>query len=306
MDERDAEVRVEELTRGLRRLAAGLLEAAAEHPDAVRARELSAAARALTGDVLARLDGVAVDGSAAAPAEPEVAEVAEVHDAVPPAKAGAESSCGSALEELVELYVPRRARRLTEDPVMTEPGLRYERWKHLHRVRYGRGTPFEKAPLWTDEVPGRGRRVVRGVHSRAEVLRRLHHTYVTRRDLDGPEGELALRVLAGCGAISRSRAMEDAELIDSSQLASRLEAVKWRALVTAAERGEHARAELRTQLRQLDVLAAAVLELDVAYRRRDSSPALGARIAGAAQGVKAVLRHWPPAIEGAEAEAAAP
>ncbi|MFC7220522.1 hypothetical protein ACFQLX_20510 [Streptomyces polyrhachis] len=61
MSERDVEARVEELARGLRRVAAGLLEAAAEHPDAARVRELSTAARVLANDVLARLDGEAVE-----------------------------------------------------------------------------------------------------------------------------------------------------------------------------------------------------------------------------------------------------
>ncbi|MFE2095315.1 hypothetical protein [Streptomyces sp. NPDC059460] len=43
MSERDVDARVEKLTRGLRRMAAELLEAAAEHPDAVRARDATRA-----------------------------------------------------------------------------------------------------------------------------------------------------------------------------------------------------------------------------------------------------------------------
>jgi hypothetical protein len=59
---------------------------------------------------------------------------------------------------------------------------------------------------------------------------------------------------------------------------------------------------LLTQLRQLEVLVAAVLELDTVFRQRNSSPSLGARIAGAAHGVKAVLQHWPPKVEAAATE----
>ncbi|MER5915026.1 hypothetical protein ABT124_32335 [Streptomyces sp. NPDC001982] len=294
MSERDVDARVEELTRGLRRMAAGLLEAAAEHPDAARARELSAAARVLTNDVLARLDGEAVEDSPAHRSEPEV------QDTVPLAKSAASES-GTALDELMELYLPNYARRL-DDPVMTDPDLPYERESHLQRVRFGRGKPFEDAPLWNDDVPSRGKAVVRGITSKAEVLRRLHHSYVIRRDLDSPEGELAVRVLQGCKAISRSRAIDDGEFVDESDLALKLEALQWRALVIAAGRGEYARPQLRTQLRQLEVLAASVLELDTAFRQRRSDPSLGVRIAGAVHGVKAVLRNWPPKVEEAVTE----
>ncbi|WP_033329293.1 hypothetical protein [Streptomyces yerevanensis] len=295
MSERDVDARVEELIRGLRRMAAGLLEAAAEHPDAVRARELSAAARVLTNGVLARLDGEAVEDSPAHRSEPEV------QDTVLPAN-NAASESGTALDELVELYLPDYARRLDKDPVMFDPDLPYERWNSLHRVRYGRGTPFDNAPLWNDAVPSRGKAVVRGMTSKAEVLRRLHHSYVIRRDLDSPEGELAVQVLEGCKAIRRSRAIVDGDFVDESDLELKLEALQWRALVIAAGRNEHARAQLLTRLRQLEVLAAAVLELDTAFRQRNSNPSLGARIAGAAHGVKTVLRHWPPKIEGAVTE----
>ncbi|MFE7245319.1 hypothetical protein [Streptomyces sp. NPDC057582] len=295
MSEQDVDARVEELTRGLRRMAAGLLEAAAGHPDAVRARELSAAARVLTNDVLARLDAEAVEDSPAHRNEPEV------QDAVPLAK-NAVSESGTALDELVELYLPDYARRLDEDPVMFDPDLPYERWNSLHRVRYGRGNPFENAPMWNDAVPSRGKAVVRAMTSKAEVLRRLHHSYVIRRDLDSPEGELAVQVLQGCKAIRRCRAIDDGDFVDKSDLALKLEALQWRALVIAAGRGEYARAQLLTQLRQLGVLAAAVLELDTAFRQRNSNPSLGAQIAGAAHGVKAVLQHWPPKVEAAATE----
>ncbi|MFI6060643.1 hypothetical protein [Streptomyces sp. NPDC051286] len=288
MSERDVDARVAELTQGLRRMAAGLLEAAAEHPDAVRARELSAAARVLTNNVLARLDGEAVEDSPSHRSEPEV------QDTVPSAKS-AVSESGTALDELVELYLPDYARRL-DDPVMTDPDLPYERWNHLHRVRFGRGKPFEAAPLWNDAVPSRGKAVVRGITSKAEVLRRLHHSYVIQRDLDSPEGEMAVQVLQGCAAIRRSRAIDGGDFVDKSDLALKLDALQWHALVIAARRSEQARAQILTQLRQLEVLAATVLELDTAFRQRNSSPSLGAPIAGAAHGVKAVLRHWPPKV----------
>ncbi|MEV5600845.1 hypothetical protein AB0L33_05315 [Streptomyces sp. NPDC052299] len=125
--------------------------------------------------------------------------------------------------------------------------------------------------------------------SRAEVLRRLHHSYVTHQDLDSPEGEPAVQVLQGRRAIQRSRAIGD--FVDESDLKRKLDALQWRAVVIAAGRDEQARAQLLAQLRQLEVLAAAVLELDTAFRQRNSSPSLGARIAAAAHGVKAVLRH---------------
>ncbi|MDG4859012.1 hypothetical protein P8605_12745 [Streptomyces sp. T-3] len=297
MSEPDVDARVEELTRGLRRMAAGLLDAAAEHPDAVRARELSGAARILTNDVLARLDGEAVTNSPAGRSEPEV------QDAAPSVK-GEIAESASVLEELVELYLPDYERRLDDGPVMTDPDLSYERWEHLHRVKYGRGSAFEAAPLWNDTVPSRGKRVVRVLTSKREVLRRMHHTYVTKQDLDSPEGELAVRLLQGCKAILRSRVIGDGDLIEKSDLKVRLEDLQWRALVIAAGRGEHSHAQLLTQLRQLEVLAAAILELDTVFRQRNNGPDLGARIAGAAQGVKAVLRHWPPSVEEAAAGAA--
>ncbi|WP_147481250.1 hypothetical protein [Streptomyces shenzhenensis] len=295
MSEWDVDARVEELTRGLRRMAARLLQSAAEHPDAVRARELSAAARVLTSDVLARLDGEAVEDSPAHRSEPEV------QDTVPLAKSAA-SEYRAALDELVELYLPDYTRRLDDDPVMTDPDLSYERWNHLHRVRYGRGNTFEDAPLWNDAVSSRGKAVVRGMTSKVEVLRRLHHSYVTRQDLDSPEGELVVQVLQGCKATQRSRAIGDGDFVDELDLKRKLDTLQWRAVVIAAGRGEQARAQLLTQLRQLEVLAAVVLELDTAFRQRSSSPSLGARIAAAAHGVKAVLRHWPPKVEGAVAE----
>jgi hypothetical protein len=287
MSEPDIEARVEELARGLRRMAAGLLEAAAEHPDAVRARELTAAARVLTNAVLARLDGESVEDFQAHRSEPGL------QDAVPLAKT-APSESGKALDELTELYLRDYDRRLRNDPVMTDPNLSYERWRQLRRFEFGRDKLFEGAPLWNDDVPSRGKTVVRGLTSKAEALRRMHHSYVIRRDLESPEGELAVRLLQGCEAIGRTRAIGDGDFVDAD-LDLKLEALRWRALVIAAGRGEHARAQLLTLLRQLEVLAAAVLELDTAFRQRNSTPSAGTRIAGAAQGVKAVLRDWQTA-----------
>ncbi|MEV7239049.1 hypothetical protein AB0N06_35685 [Streptomyces sp. NPDC051020] len=130
--------------------------------------------------------------------------------------------------------------------------------------------------------------------SKAEVLRRMHHSYVVRRDLDGPEGELAVQVLLGCKAILRCRAVSDGDFIDKPDLERQMEALQWRALVTAAARGEGSGAQLLTRLSELEALAAAILELDTAFRQRNSDPFLGARIAAAVHGTKAVLRHWPP------------
>ncbi|GAA2316965.1 hypothetical protein OKJ48_38950 [Streptomyces kunmingensis] len=281
MTEQDVEARVDELVRGLRRMAAGLWEAAAEHPQPARARELSAAARALTNTVLPRLDGETVEADPAGRSGPEV------RDTVPAARS-------TALEELIELYVADYARRLDE-PVMTDPDLPYGQWKHLHRVVFGRdGDHFEHAPLWNDAVPSRGRAVVRGVTSQAEVLRRMHHRYVLRRDLDSAEGALAVQVLHACDAIRGCRAIKDAGFVALDELDLDLENLKWRALVTAAGRGAEAGSRLRELLGQVEVLATVVLELDTRYRQHGAEPALSSRIAGAAQGVQALALDWRP------------
>ncbi|MER8264943.1 hypothetical protein ABT007_12160 [Streptomyces griseus] len=290
MNEQEIDARVEELSRALRRIAAGLLEAAADHPDGVRARELSVAAGVLTNDVLARVDG---GSDAVRPDEPEVrdtpprAEITTVDTSARP---------GWAREKLVEMYLPDYERHLREnkDPVMTDPDLPFNRWKHLHRALYGRNTPFRAAPLWNDTVPSRGRAVIRGVTTKAEILRRLHHSYVMLKDLDSPDGELAIEVYQGCQAIEHSRVVTDGDFVGRPDLCLKLEDLRWRSLVIGAGRGEHARSELLAQLRQLDVLAAPLLELDTAFRQSESDPSLGPRIAGAAHGVKAVLHHWPP------------
>ncbi|MFJ8250305.1 hypothetical protein [Streptomyces sp. NPDC094466] len=294
MNEHEIDARVEELGRGLRRMAAGLLEAAADHPDGVRARELSAAARVLTNDVLPRLDG---EAGTARPGEPEV------QDAPPRAESTTVTTSaqpGSARAELVEMYLPDYERHLREekDPVMMDPDLSYAGWKHLMRAEHGRGKPFKDAPLWTDTVPSRGKAVVRGVTSKTEIMRRLHHSYVNLRDLKSPDGELALEVYQGCQAMEHSRAVRDGDFVETSGLGLKLLALRWRALVIGAGRGEHARSQLLAQLRQLDVLASPLLELDTAFRKRHSDPSLGPRIAGAAHEVEAVLQRWAPSPAG--------
>lgn len=136
--------------------------------------------------------------------------------------------------------------------------------------------------------------MVRGVTSRAEILRRPHHSYVTLRDLNSPDGELAVEMYQGCQAIEHSRAIRDGDFVNTADLRLKLQDLRWRALVIGAGRGEHARSELLARLGQSDVLASPLLELDTAFRQRDSDPSLGSRIAGAAHGVKAVLHHWSP------------
>ncbi|MER5888194.1 hypothetical protein ABT160_30605 [Streptomyces sp. NPDC001941] len=286
MGELDVEARVDELTRGLRKLAAGLLDAAADHPDATRARDLSAAARALTSAVLPRLEG---EGPQDDPVPPPVEDT-------PPAPVV--TAKGGAIDELVALYLADYERTPYRDPAMTDPGLDYKEWEHLHRVRYRREEEFACAPRWNDEVASRGRKVVRGVTTMAQVLRRMHHRYVLIRDLDSAEGELALRVRRGCKAIRDCRALSDGDFVDLSEVKRATKAFQWRALVTAAERGADAESRLRTQLAQLELAASTVLALDTAYRRRDTDPGAGTRITDAAHAVKALFAHWPPEVEG--------
>ncbi|MGA4841320.1 hypothetical protein [Streptomyces sp. G45] len=271
MSERDVEERVGELARGLRRVAAELFAVAAGHPDAARGRELSAVAQRLVGGVLARLDG----GGGTDPAGPR--------------------DVGTALGELVELYLPGLEQIPDEDPVMIDPDLSYGQRGHLHRAKRGSGSPFAAAPLWTEHVPSRGKVVLRGLTSHREVLRRMHRSYVTRRDLEGPEGDLAVRVLRGCEAIQRSRAVKASDYDRAWNLRLLMETLQWRALVTAAAHGEHAHAHLQTQLRQLEVLAAAVLELDTAVRQR--ADFLDARVADATLRVTSLLSNWPPVVD---------
>ncbi|WP_329571924.1 hypothetical protein [Streptomyces sp. NBC_01361] len=283
MSAQDVEARVDELARGLRRMAASLLEAAAEHPEAGRARELSAAARVLMNSVLARLDGDAGEGL---PVDGGVSERG-VQDSGP-----VPAETGSGLEELVGLYVSKYDRDL-EDPVMTDPSLSYEKSRPLSRVQYAHDDSFEDAPLWKDAVPSRGKAVVRGMTTKAEVLRRMHHHYVLRRDLDGPEGELAVRVLLGCRAILSSQAVRGGDYFDHWKLERKLDALRWRAVVTAAERGAEAQAQLAEMLKELETLADAVGKLDTLFRRQVGDPSLAAGIPGVVRVVEAILQGWP-------------
>lgn len=295
---------MEELNRELRRLAGELLLAAADHPDPGRARTLSAAAGELAGAVLARLDGRPVEDSPGPGGKREASEVPgipEVQDAVPPVRADAPDS-NSPLGKLVECYVDDFARIGEEDPVMIDPGLSYDQWAHLHRVGSGKRRHFGGAPLWNDTVPDRGRKV-RRLTSGPATLRRLHRTYVTLLDLETPEGGLALRFLRGSHGIQHSRGIVEGGCVDRGSLGRKLTVLEWCAVVTAAERGEHARARILELLRQLEVLAAPVLALDVAFRRRNDSVEMGGRVAGSGEVVNALLRNWPPPGTGGEGTA---
>ncbi|MER5951127.1 hypothetical protein ABT127_34335 [Streptomyces sp. NPDC001904] len=273
-----AEARVEGLARELRRLGGGLLEVAADHPDPARARELSAAARVLMNSVLERLES---DGGTAEP-----------RDAVPVPVPVASTESGDALQELVGMYTSEYDRELGA-PVMTDPSLSWEEQKPLRRFGYGDEAYFRTAPLWNDAVPGRGKGVVRGMTSKTEVLRRMHHRYVLARDLTGSEGELAVRVLLGGKAVLNARVIRDGGFIDRYDLERELAPLQWRALVLAAERGAGAEDRLREVLTQLETLAAAVLDLDVLFRRQTIDPSLAAAIPGAVQVVQAIVKDWP-------------
>ncbi|MGY0485690.1 hypothetical protein [Streptomyces sp. WG-D5] len=278
------EERVEQLARELRRLGGRLLEAAAEHPDRERARQLSAAARVLVTSVMAPLeqDGTAVADPGPAEAEPQDAV------AVRPTP-----SAGGALAELIEMYVSKHQRQLDE-PVMTDPSLPWEERKPLRRFGYGDEAYFRTAPLWHDAVPSRGKPVAR-VTPKTEVLRRMHHRYVLTRDLDSPEGELAIRILLGCRAICGSRAVRDGGYYEWHALDDKLAPLQWRALVTAAERTAEAGARLGGMLRKLERLAEAVHKLDTLFRGSASDPALAEGIPGALRVVDAIVKELPGA-----------
>ncbi|MFD8062430.1 hypothetical protein ACFXA0_22505 [Streptomyces cyaneofuscatus] len=66
--------------------------------------------------------------------------------------------------------------------------------------------------------------------------------------------------------------------------------MQWRALVAAAGRGEHARTGLLAQLDRFEVLAAAVLEADIAFRERNNGPAARARLTAAARAMTAEIQ----------------
>ncbi|GGY13766.1 MULTISPECIES: hypothetical protein [Streptomyces] len=298
MTELNIETRVEHLTRGLRRLASELLQVAAEHPDAARGRELSGAARVLTEGVLGRLDCAVVN----APAGPDP----EVWDTVAGAAGGAAARVstvgavgsapvdragpsGTAREQLVELYLGKYE-RWTEKPFFRSPHLSERQEVALLRLKWADGNVFATAPLWNDVVPQRGKRVRRLLHTKAERARRLHHCYVLDRDLDSPEGELAGQVADGCRAIQSSRVLRDGGFVEPYAFDRQMDGFRWRALVTAAGRGEHARTDLLAHLDRLEALAAAVLEADVAFRERNNGPAAHAKLTAASQAMTAAIQ----------------
>ncbi|MER8193498.1 hypothetical protein ABTY00_05955 [Streptomyces microflavus] len=299
MTESDLEARVEQLTRDVRRLTSELLQIAAEHPDSVRGRELSGAARVLAEGVLGRLDGAPVNASAGP--EPEVWDA--VAGSAGGAGAGASRSgvVGSgpagrrveptarAREQLVELYVDKYE-RWAEKPFFRSPHLSDKQNDAMFRLKWAKGNVFATAPLWNDVVPQRDRPLRRLLQTKAETARRLHHCYVVDRDLDSPEGQLAGRVVDGCRALQASRVLRDGGFIDTYNFEKKLNGFRWRALVTAAGRGEHARTDLLAQLDRLEALAAAVLEADVAFRERNNGTAAHARLTAAAQAMTAEIQ----------------
>lgn len=124
----------------------------------------------------------------------------------------------------------------------------------------------------------------------AGPARRLHHCYVVDRDLDSPEGELAGRVVDGCRALQASRVLGDGGFVDTYNFEKKLNGFRWRALVAAGGRGEHAGTDLLAQLDRFEALAAAVLGADVAFRERSNGPAARARLTAAAQAMTAEIQ----------------
>lgn len=204
----------------------------------------------------------------------------------------------TAIGTLVERYLPDPATRPVQ-PVLLDPELPYEKWRHLHRLTYRRPAAFDSAPSWNDPAPHLGRPVRWGVASSATVLRRMRHHYVTMRDLDSPAGQLVQRMLHASRAILESRAVRGdlfggGQLPDRHELEGKLERAQWNAAVLAAGRGDAARPQLETILREFEILARAVLELDDLYRTRPAHPAVEGRLADALRGTRALIRHWPP------------
>ncbi|WP_105975276.1 hypothetical protein [Streptomyces geranii] len=282
MIESEVDARVDELVRGLRRITGGLLVMASAHPDRGRARELALAASVLTTDVLPRLDE-------------DVGAAAEAEDAAPPAPVPTGST---AIGTLVERYPPDHAHRPAR-PVLLDPELPYEKWRHLHRLTYRRPAAFDSAPYWNDPTPHLGRPVRWGVASSATVVRRMRHHYVTMRDLDSHAGRLVGRMLHASRAILETRAVRGdlfggGQLPDRHELERKLERAQWNAAVLAAGHGDAALPRLETILRDFEMLARAVLELDDLYRTRPAHPTSEGRLADALHGTAALIRHWPP------------
>ncbi|WP_369036201.1 hypothetical protein [Streptomyces adonidis] len=292
MFESEVDARVDELVRGLRRITGALLVMASAHPDAARARELAVAANVLTTEVLPRLDEEA--GSAGDAVEVSVAG----EDALPPSPATAGST---AIGTLVERYPPDHA-HCPAQPVLLDPELPYEKWRHLHRLTYRRPAAFDSAPYWNDPTPHLGRPVRWGVASSATVVRRMRHHYVTMRDLDSHAGRLVQRMLHASRAILETRAVRGdlfsgGQLPDRHELERKLERAQWNAAVLAARRGDTALPQLDTILRDFEILARAILELDDLYRTRPAHPTAEGRLADALHGAGALIRHWPPGMD---------
>ncbi|MFI1353000.1 hypothetical protein ACH4TV_05365 [Streptomyces sp. NPDC020898] len=303
MIESEVDARVDELVRGLRRITGALLVMASAHPDSARARELAVAASVLTTDVLPRLD----DEEAVGPVEAAQAQGAVPPFRIPPSPTSAAGS--TAIGTLVERYLPDLATRPVQ-PVLLDPELPYEKWRHLHRLTYRRPAAFDSAPSWSDPAPHLGRPVRWGIASSATVVRRMRHHYVTMRDLDSPAGQLAQRMLHASWAILESRAVRGdlfggGHLLDRHELEGKLERAQWNAAVLAAGRGDAARPQLETILREFEILARAVLELDDLYRTGPAHPAVEGRLADALRGTRALIRHWPPGGNGAGGSRAA-
>lgn len=291
MFESEVDARVDELVRGLRRITGGLLVMASAHPDTARARELALAASVLTKDVLPRLDEDPGD----APTGAEQGAASPFRIPPPPSRA---TSGSTAIGRLVERYPPDDTRHPAQ-PVLLDPELPYEKWRHLHRLTYRRPAAFDSAPSWNDPAPHHGRPVRWGVASSATVVRRMRHHYVTMRDLDSPAGQLVQRTLYVSRAILESRAVRGdlfsgGQLPDRHELEQKLERAQWNAAVLAAGRGDAALPQLETILRDFEILARAILELDDLYRTRPAHPAAEGRLAEALHGVGALIRHWPP------------
>ena len=287
MFESEVDARVDELVRGLRRITGALLVMASAHPDAARARELAVAASVLTTDVLPRLD----EDAGGAREVPVVAG----EDVLPSSPA---TTGSTAIGTLVERYPPDHAHHSVQ-PVLLDPELPYEKWRHLHRLTYRRPAAFDSAPYWNDPTPHLGRPVRWGVASSATVVRRMRHHYVTMRDLDSHAGRLVQRMLHASRAILETRAVRGdlfggGQLPDRHELERKLERAQWNAAVLAARRGDTALPQLETILRDFEILARAILELDDLYRTRPATPTAEGRLADALHGTGALIRHWPP------------
>lgn len=291
MIESEVDARVDELVRGLRRITGALLVMASAHPDAARARELALAASVLTTDVLPRLDED--HGEAAAGTAQDAAPPSRIPS--PPSRA---TTGSTAIGTLVERYPPDEARHPAQ-PVLLDPELPYEKWRHLHRLTYRRPAAFDAAPSWNDPTPHLGRPVRWGIASSATVVRCMRHHYVTMRDLNSPAGQLVQRTLHASRAMLESRAVRGdlfsgGQLPDRHELERKLERAQWHAAVLAAGRGDAALPQLETILRDFEILARVILELDDLYRTRPAHPAAEGRLAEALHGAGDLIRHWQP------------